>query len=254
MHRRVRRLLVGASVVFFSSSVAPISAQQQASTTPAIAFSSGGFVPGVRMTGTASWHYGSDEQAGDVTLDAYANGQSSMSLHLSGGTRIETQNPFTDANRACTWTSFDRAVHKAAAHNCWLSTVWFLPQITMQAGAAVSDSVASSAVTADGKTTVVHHERHPADVRDKQTADLLKEVSAVDLGIDTATSLPQWLLFKTHPDNDAGTNIQVEIDFSDYRAVNGVTVPFHIQKLINHALVLDIQIAEVQLLSSSSTP
>jgi hypothetical protein len=212
---------------------------------PPIAFSSSGFVSSVQMNGSASWHYGSDEQSGSVTLQANANGKSRVELRLNRGTRVETQNAFTDADRTCTWSGFDGVAHSTAAHNCWLSAIWFLPQITMQPGAAAPDVVASSQASADGKILRLHHERHPASARGGQTAKLLAQVSAVDLEVDAATGLAQSLLFNAHPDNDAGTDIPTEIQFSDYRAVQGVTIPFHIQKFVNHALVLDLQISDV---------
>ncbi len=213
---------------------------------PPITFSSIGFVPGVQLTGTATWHYGADIQTGSATLTGSANGQSQMTLHLSRGTRIDTQNAFTDADRTCTWTGFDGIAHNVAPHNCWVATVWFLPQITLQAGAGAADAVISYAPAGDGKTIIVHVERHPTAVRDSKTANLLAALSSVDLGIDSATHLPQWLRFKIHPDSDAGTNLQVEVDFSGYRTINGVTVPLRIQKLINQTVVLDLQISGVQ--------
>src|SRR5260370_19085871 len=197
------------------------------------------------MNGSASWRYGSDEQSGSVTLQANADGKSRVELRLNRGTRVETQNAFTDADRTCTWSSFDGVEHNTASHNCWLSTVWFLPQITTQPGAGAPDDVASSAASADGKTLRLHHERHPAGARTGQTAKLLAQVSAVDLEVDATTGLAQSLLFNAHPDKDAGTDIPTEIQFSDYRNVQGVTIPFHIQKFVNHALVLDLQISDV---------
>jgi hypothetical protein len=132
--------------------------------------------------------------------------------------------------------------------------VWFLPQITMQVGTSLPDGGQWSAVANDGKTVIVHYERRPAHVHDSQTGMLLARVSATELGLYSVTRLPQWLLFKTHPDNDAATDLQVEVDFDDYRTVNGIAVPFHIKKLINHNLVLELKISDVQLQSAQSAP
>ncbi len=49
------------------------------------------------------------------------------------------------------------------------------------------------------------------------------------------------MTFNTHPDNDAGRDIPVEIRFSDYRVVNRVQTPFRVQKYVNNSLVLDFQ-------------
>jgi hypothetical protein len=48
--------------------------------------------------------------------------------------------------------------------------------------------------------------------------------------------------FEVHPDNDATLNLQVEIQFSDYRDVNGFKVPFHLQRFLQRDLVLDISL------------
>jgi hypothetical protein len=222
---------------------------------PSITFSSVGAVSSVQMSGTANWNYGSDQQTGTVTLQANANGQSRMLLQLSSGSRVETQNQFSDSQRQCTWSGIDAVVHDSASHHCWTDTVWFLPQITMQLGAGATDDNASATAAPDGKIVHVHHERHPIGVRDNGTAKLLAHLSAVDLDIDATSGLPLELNFAAHPDNDAGTDIPVQVQFSDYRSVNGVTMPFHIQKFINNSLVLDLQIstAQVQLVSSPAS-
>lgn len=220
---------------------------------PAITFSSVGLVASVHMSGTANWTYGSDQQTGTVTLQAKANGQSRMLLQLSSAPRLETQNAFSDSTRQCTWSGIDAVVHTSAPHHCWTDTVWFLPQMTMQLGGGAPDDSASATVAPDGKTVRIHHERRPVDVRDNGTAKLLTHLSAVDLDIDAASGLPLALNFATHPDNDAGTDIPVKVQFSDYRSISGVTIPFHIQKFINDSLVLDLQISNVQVQLSSSS-
>jgi len=69
----------------------------------------------------------------------------------------------------------------------------------------------------------------------------------MDIFFDATTLLPAALTLNTHPDNDAGLDIRIEIRFSDYRVVNGVQTPFHVQKYLNNGLVLDLQISTVSL-------
>lgn len=224
-------------------------------TAPPITFSSAGFVSTVQMTGSATWSYGSDQQTGSVTLQASSQGQGRMVLQLSAGTRVETQNPFMDAQRQCTWTSFDGTLHNSADHQCWLDTIWFLPQITMQPGAGAPDDSLSAATSPDGRSFRFHHERHPVNVSDQKTRKLLVHLSTVDLDVDPATGLATSLFFAAHPDNDAGMDLPVEIRFSAYSTFGAVTVPTRIQKYINNSLVLDIQISNVQAqLATPTTP
>jgi hypothetical protein len=212
------------------------------------------------MSGTANWTYGSDQQTGTVTLQANANGQSRMLLQLDSGSRIETQNPFSDSQRQCAWSGVDAVVHKSAVHHCWVDAIWFLPEITMQAGAGAADDAASVAQSTDASRIRIHRERHLVDVDSAQTGQFIAHLSAVDLDIDSATGLPVMLAFATHPDNDAGVDMAVEVRYSAYSNFSGVTVPTRIQKFINHALVLDLQISSVQvqlatpILASTATP
>jgi len=219
---------------------------------PAITFSSVGQVASVQMNGTANWTYGSDQQAGTVTLQANANGQSRMLLQLPTGNRIETQNPYSDSQRQCTWSGADAVVHGSAVHHCWVDAIWFLPAITMQQGAGASDDVASLGQSGSAKMIRLHRERRLVDVDSVQTGQFIAHLSAVDLDIDAATGLPALLTYVEHPDNDAGVDLPVEVRYGSYSSFSGVTVPTHIQKFINHSLVLELQISGVQIQVSSS--
>jgi hypothetical protein len=73
----------------------------------------------------------------------------------------------------------------------------------------------------------------------------IQRLSLVDLYLDAASYLPLVLAFKTHADDDLNLDIPVEIQFADYRLVNGVKVPFHIQKFLQGTLLLDITLSGV---------
>jgi hypothetical protein len=191
----------------------------------------------------AAWHYGSDEQTGTVALIAGSSGHNRLELNLNRGSWAETQSALTDADRKCTWQGFDGVAHGTAFHNCALGVVWFLPQIVLQPGAGAPDGVVSASTKGNGR---LHHQRNPTDVDSKATGDFLAQLSASDLDLDVKTGRPVALFFNLHPDNDAGANIPVEVHFSDYHEVQGTALPFHIEKYINHTLVLDLHISEAQ--------
>jgi hypothetical protein len=226
---------------------------------PAITFSGVGPVSSVQMNGTVNWSFGGDQQTGTVTLQANANGQSTIQLQLESGSRTEVQNPFSDSLKQCSWSGADAVAHKSPAHQCWLDAVWFLPQITMQTGAGAPDDVASSLQPTSANTVRLHHERNVFDVDSARTGQFIAHLSAVDLDVDSTTGLPVQMEFAAHPDNDAGIDLPVEVHYSAYSSFSGVTVPTHIQKFINHALVLDLQISGVQVqlaapVTASSSP
>jgi len=125
----------------------------------------------------------------------------------------------------------------------------------MQAGAGAPDDVPSVAQSANSGQVRIHRERHLVDVDSAQTGQFIAHLSAVDLDVDSSTGLPVMLAFATHPDNDAGIDMPVEVRYSAYGTFSGVTVPTHIQKFINHSLVLDLQISSVQVrLAAAASP
>jgi hypothetical protein len=70
-------------------------------------------------------------------------------------------------------------------------------------------------------------------------------LTQVDFLIDSQSRLLSSILFNVHSDTNAGEDIPVEIDFSDFRSVSGAQIPFHIQKVLNGSVFLDIQIQNV---------
>lgn len=69
-----------------------------------------------------------------------------------------------------------------------------------------------------------------------------QHVSQTDVYLDMSSSLPLAIGFNTHPDKNALINIPVEVDFSNYEKVNGVQLPFQIQKLVNGVVQYDITV------------
>jgi len=103
---------------------------------------------------------------------------------------------------------------------------------------------------------VIHlsaYQQHPGITGD--TAALPQHLSQIEIFLDPTTLLPATIAFNTHPDNNALLDIPIELDFSDYRVVNCIQVPFHIQKSINNSITLDLQFQNISIntgLSASS--
>jgi len=204
-----------------------------------------GLISTLQMSGTVTRTYGSDQQAGTVVLQAAASGQSTVNLTLAKGTLAETQSAATPYEGQCSQIGFDGVARDSAAHNCWRGTVWFLPQITLQAGVGWTDNIGSAVLAPDG-TTDIHYSRSPAGTMSAGAAAVVARLSTFDLKIDAAGH-PVSLKFNAHPDDNPEIDIPTQIQFSDYRLVSGASVPFHIQKFINNGLVLDLQISNVQI-------
>ncbi len=204
-------------------------------------------VSDVTLRGTARRIAGSDDESGTAVLKAIAAGASRLDLSFPSGTRAEV----CDASGtipAGTWAGPDGASHAIAYHNLLTEPAWFFPAIAI-----------SHALSLPGRgMTYVGHElrdsiavehltvfQQPSD--SSPAAALLQHLGQMDLYLDSSTLLPVALAFNVHPDNDAGLDIPVEVRVSDYRLVNGVQVPFRVQKYLNNGLVLDLQLQTVTL-------
>src|SRR5712675_3352127 len=131
-------------------------------TTPVVtqaqnAFSGDKPVTTVQLNGHASWHYGSDQQTGSATLMANANGATSVTLSLSGGSRKETFAAW-DQNPVCDWTRTDGKTHASPTHNCLTPSTWFLPSISLQTTLPPT-AMAGYVGQESGDSGVVHHVR-----------------------------------------------------------------------------------------------
>jgi hypothetical protein len=58
---------------------------------------------------------------------------------------------------------------------------------------------------------------------------------------------PGPFLFTRHPEDDALTDIAIAIVFSNYQTVNGIQVPFRVQRLVQNGLAVDLVLTGVTL-------
>ncbi|MGH9396861.1 MAG: hypothetical protein ACRD18_08435 [Terriglobia bacterium] len=207
------------------------------------------------VTASATYAAGSDHETGTGTLEALGPERSRVILNLDGGRREEIRNGFAGA-----WVGADGAAHAAALHNCWTDASWFTPLLTLEAASSdptISVTLAESShsprkvvtpgESGGGNPSAVEElvlSRIVANQSAAITAEIQK-LSTMNLYLDSSSLLPVELDFNIHPDKDASRDIPVEIEFSDYRTVSGVRVPFHIRKYVQHSLLLDLQVSVV---------
>jgi hypothetical protein len=201
----------------------------------------------VTLSGTARRISGSDDESGAAVFKALASGAGRMDLNLSSGKRSEV----SDISKvpAGAWSGTDRVSHPIAFHNLISEPAWFFPAFAIARRLSDSGYVAS----------YVGHETHNGaaveHISVSQTAPLanppggatFEHLTQIDFFLDSATLLPSAIDFNVHPDNNALLDIPVEVQFTDYRAVDGAQVPFHIEKLLNNSLILDFQAQSVTL-------
>jgi hypothetical protein len=194
----------------------------------------------VTLIGTATRVAGSDTASGTVTLKALGTSNSRMDLSLSDGTFSEIRTAQTGTPQG-QWLAASGSYNNVAAHNCMTDAAWFFPSLSVLSQLSNPNLVATY-IGQETKVGVgVYHLRLSIQSPTDPTG-LLQQLSAEDVYLSASTYLPVALVFQTHPDNDALTNVLVEIDFSNYQSINGVLIPFRVQKSLNGSLFLDITV------------
>lgn len=203
------------------------------------AVTGGTVIADVTLTGTVVWN-GSD--SGAATLRARGNGESRIDLALSGGTRTEIRDAQTGTALGH-WTSPNSSSGDFAAQNCWTDAVWFFPVL---GSLALGPNVVLSYVGQENRNGLVvqHIQSYSYQPNPPLAGPTPQHLSTMDFYLDANTLLPVASVFNVHPDNNPSINLTVEIDFSNYRNLNGVTVPLHIQKYSQGNLLVDITISQ----------
>lgn len=215
------------------------------------AFSGGKAVQRVQLSGNATWYAGSLEDSGTVTLTASADGSSLMQLILSAsGQRSETQSG-SGLNATCQWAGDDGIAHEIRSGSCWRPVLWFLPALTVQPSQLPSNIgvVDLGTGTVGSSTNAYRHLQTQLILNEPsnaQTTDIAQKITT-DLGLDPVSMLPSVLAYSVYPDNGAPVAIAVEVRYSDYRAVNGVQIPFLIQRYVNGSLQLELRINSAEI-------
>ena len=203
----------------------------------------------VVLSGTVRHIAGSTDEAGRAELKALATGEASIDLSLDSG---PTHEVYAKGQRSPIgeWSGPDRKPHAIAYHNLLVDPAWFCPALVLQR----ANATPAELVTGFGNVTLsgrsVQHLRvshklvsGQATVRmPKDVVDTMEKATQIDLYLDPTTLLPVEMAFQLHPDNNVRQDVPIRVRYSDYRTVNGVQVPFRIQKFINNTLFLDLRL------------
>jgi hypothetical protein len=206
----------------------------------------------VTLVGTARRIAGSDDESGTAVLKALATGASRMDLTLPGGNRSEVISS-SSAEPLGVWSGPDGVSHPIAYHNLLTAPAWFFPVFPIATG--LSSGYVATYIgheTRNGQA-VEHLTISQAPTTPAPPGALsLKHLSQLDFFLDSTTFLPAAITFNIHPDDNALLDIPVEIGFSNYTAVKGAQIPFHVEKFINNSLALDVQLDSAVLNSGLS--
>lgn len=205
----------------------------------------------VTLTGSANFIAGSDEESGSATLKATAIGQGRIDLSLSGGQRSEVVD-ISQAPPIGSWSGTDEVWHSMVAHNLFSDPTWFFPTFLINRALSGANYAISPMDTETQDGIAVEHVKIYQQSGQNTDVALIQGLSQIDIYLNTSTLLPVSISFNTHADNNAFVNIPIQIEFSNYQVVQGVSAPYHIQKYIQNGLALDLTITSVQLNSGLS--
>jgi hypothetical protein len=202
-------------------------------------------VTDVTLTGTGTWN---TRDGGNFKLSALGNGESRMDLTSSSGitTVIRDMQSGVPLGK---WEIDSTRSGNFASQNCWTDAVWFFPALgsLAQNSNAILTYVGQEFRNGDA----VYHLHSHIYQRGKSSVPGVQELSAMDFYLDSRTFLPVATTFYAHPDNDAHTNLLVEIDFSNYTRIKGILVPSHIQRRQQGTLTLDLDVVSVSINSGT---
>lgn len=227
----------------------------------------------VTLTGTVHRTAGSTDESGPIILKALGSKLSRVEMNLPSGKFVELRGQDSGGLPKSSWTGTDGTTHAIAGHNTLTDAVWFFPALSSLSASPAADPALSLSSAQDTKNGAavqkVHFTTQLPTVTAPATTGLppgaaesplfplnsspqMSHLAATDVYLDPSTSLPIAAAFNTHPDNNDRVDIPVEVRFSDYRAVNGVQVPFRIQKFFNGTLLLDITLQSAAINSGLS--
>jgi hypothetical protein len=177
---------------------------------------------------------GSDTDTGPAVLEAAAYDKSNSNFAFTSGPRAEIRNA-----GAGSWSAADAQNHAVALHNSWTAAAWFAPALIVQSW--IQDSSFSLAYIGlenrDGAQV-----QHIHGSRNVSADAVIAALSATDLYLDSQSLLPSALVFNTHPDDDLGVNLPVQVTFESYQAFSGLQAPARIQQFLQNSLVLDVSV------------
>lgn len=201
----------------------------------------------VTLTGSANWIAGSDNETGSATLKATAIGQGRIDLSLSNGPRSEVVDLSQTAPTG-SWSGPDSTWHSTVPHNLLTDPTWFFPAFLFNRVLS-TPTYAVSALDAETRNGVAveHFAVYLQPSNADPTPTVTQNFSRIDVYLDSSTFLPVATSFNIHPDNNALTNIAVEVRFTNHRNVQGVSAPYRIQKYIQNSLALDITVSGTQI-------
>jgi hypothetical protein len=200
----------------------------------------------VNLSGTVRRTAGSVVETGSILMQGLASGEASVTYTFPSGQTTETRTE-SENGPIAQWTGPEHTTHAVQPWNLLAASPWLSPPLLLSRVIADTRFVCSNSESIVWNSQPVQRLTISFQVPGLSGDEVLtiQRLSKMDVYFDPETFVPLGLFFNLHTDDDANTDIPVEIRFSDYRALNGITLPYHVQQYINNGLALDIQLESV---------
>jgi hypothetical protein len=207
-----------------------------------LALTAGASVSDITLHGTATEIAGPSTQSGAATLQG--RGFDEERYDNQASQRHIVRNAVGGAPQQA-WSGADGVSHPVELHNALPDAAWFFPALGYLSVSAQPNILAKYIGLEQRNGASVQHLRFQRIFTkgSPKALPLAQQFSTVDMYLDATSYLPVVAAYNLHPDEDSSTNIPAEIHFSDYRNVNGLQVPFHIQRYMQGGLVLDFVVS-----------
>jgi hypothetical protein len=205
------------------------------------ALTGGVAVSDVTLNGNVTSILGSDSETGTGTFRAKGTGESRADLNVSSGARSDARS-LTNGTPTGAWQRNGAASSAYAQHNCLTDAAWFFPALSSLTQTANPNFVFKYVGQEQHNGVNTQH------IQVFQTgSSQIQSLSTMDFYLDATSSLPLAVASDARADNDVNTRIPNEIRFAQYQTVSGIQVPFHLQRIFNNSLTLDVSVTSASI-------
>ncbi len=208
-----------------------------------IALSGGAAISDVTLSGTATWTVASKSETASATLLAKGTGESRFDMTLSAGPRSEIRNDGSSTALGELLAS-DGSVLQWGLNNCLVNAVWFFPQLSVL-GATGDPTLIFLYIGQETRNGVTVQHIQSYRYSSTETATI-QQLSTMDVYLDASSFLPVTFAFNVQS-TDGSQTISLEVDFSNYQPLNGIQLPFRVQRYVAGNLGFDFTLTSAQL-------
>lgn len=210
------------------------------------AFNPGADIHSIHLVGTAIFVRGSATDAGAFDFTLSNTGEGQLKISLDSGDWIEHWDAM-EPGRSCD-RSNSAGTHSISAAECALAVNWIFPQISLQSNTRPQQVSLTEVSSHGGAGTAVPQLIAAVSTAggDQQVQAFINRWSRATLMFDPQSTRISKMSFAVTPDNGTPIPINVLMLYSDYRMVQGITIPYKIERRINGNSNLILSISSAQ--------